>query len=208
MTRSWSVLLCGGEKILAPHNLHSTFKVARDQKSPAKVFFAAAEGKPSHGAYAGVAGAEGSALARSDDFRRAPGTFSASPSLNHAKSNIARRLALLGAITNCASACSSHDSPDPHDPTAGTSGQAGAASSAAGSQLWGRMMVYFEGVPDGHTDLARGNGGPNYDVGEQHDSIMLNYYAGSAATDCWARSTPRSWTAPSTPTGLMQLPGQ
>jgi hypothetical protein len=60
-------------------------------------------------------------------------------------------------------------------------------------QLWGRMMVYFEGVPDGHTDLARGNGGnggPNYNVGEQHDSIMLNYYAGSAATDCWARPKP------------------
>lgn len=60
-------------------------------------------------------------------------------------------------------------------------------------QLWGRMMVYFEGVPDGHTDLARGNGGnggPNYNVGEQHDSIMLNYYAGSSATDCWARPKP------------------
>lgn len=60
-------------------------------------------------------------------------------------------------------------------------------------QLWGRMMVYFEGVPDGHTDLARGNGGnggPNYNIGEQHDSIMLNYYAGSSATDCWARPKP------------------
>lgn len=60
-------------------------------------------------------------------------------------------------------------------------------------QLWGRMMVYFEGVPDGHTDMARGNGGnggPNYNVGEQHDSIMLNYYAGSSATDCWARPKP------------------
>jgi hypothetical protein len=60
-------------------------------------------------------------------------------------------------------------------------------------QLWGRMMLYFEGVPDGHTDLARGNGGnggPNYNVGEQHDSIMLNYYAGSSATDCWARPKP------------------
>jgi len=60
-------------------------------------------------------------------------------------------------------------------------------------QLWGRMMVYFEGIPDGHTDLARGNGGnggPNYNVGEQHASIMLNYYAGSSATDCWARPKP------------------
>jgi hypothetical protein len=60
-------------------------------------------------------------------------------------------------------------------------------------QLWGRMMVYFEGVPDGHTDVARGNGGnggPNYNVGEQHGSVMLNYYAGSAATDCWARPKP------------------
>jgi hypothetical protein len=60
-------------------------------------------------------------------------------------------------------------------------------------QLWGRMMLYFEGVPDGHTDMARGNGGnggPNYNVGEQHDSVMLNYYAGSSATDCWARPKP------------------
>ncbi|RYZ08052.1 MAG: hypothetical protein EOO73_10185 [Myxococcales bacterium] len=60
-------------------------------------------------------------------------------------------------------------------------------------KMWGRVMVYFEGVPDGHTDLIRGsaaNGGPNYNVGEQHDSIMLNYYAGSRATDCWARPKP------------------
>lgn len=70
-------------------------------------------------------------------------------------------------------------------------------------QLWGRMMIYFEGVPDGHTDVARsngGNGGPNYNVAEQHDSIMLNYYAGSQATDCWARPKPekkvpdKTWT--------------
>ena len=59
-------------------------------------------------------------------------------------------------------------------------------------QVWGRMMVYFEGVPDGHTDLAnaKGQGPANYNVGEQHDSIMLNYYAGSQATDCWARPKP------------------
>jgi hypothetical protein len=59
-------------------------------------------------------------------------------------------------------------------------------------QLWGRMMVYFDGVPDGHTDMAnaKGQGAANYNVGEQHDSIMLNYYAGSSATDCWARPKP------------------
>jgi hypothetical protein len=59
-------------------------------------------------------------------------------------------------------------------------------------QLWGRMMVYFDGVPDGHTDMAnaKGQGPANYNVGEQHDSIMLNYYAGSSATDCWARPKP------------------
>lgn len=59
-------------------------------------------------------------------------------------------------------------------------------------QVWGRMMVYFDGVPDGHTDLAnaKGQGPANYNVGEQHDSIMLNYYAGSQATDCWARPKP------------------
>jgi hypothetical protein len=247
-------------------------------------------------------------------------------SLPHPLRTSRARLALLGAITSCVSACSSHDAPDLHNSSAGTSGQAGAASSDGGSgtagsgvagnstasggggsagaandtagkssvggaagsgatggsggeagtasagaggmagaangacpanaqlcldfedgafagwnkkesggtitvdgthfsngskallisvpagkaggmienhgsplfplpdkQLWGRMMVYFEGVPDGHTDLARGNGGnggPNYNVGEQHASIMLNYYAGSAATDCWARPKP------------------
>ena len=59
-------------------------------------------------------------------------------------------------------------------------------------QLWGRMMVYFDGVPDGHTDMAnaKGQGPANYNIGEQHDSIMLNYYAGSPATDCWARPKP------------------
>ena len=59
-------------------------------------------------------------------------------------------------------------------------------------QLWGRMMVRFDGVPDGHTDMAnaKGQGAANYNVGEQHDSIMLNYYAGSQATDCWARPKP------------------
>lgn len=59
-------------------------------------------------------------------------------------------------------------------------------------QVWGRMLVYFEGVPDGHTDMAnaKGQGPANYNVGEQHDSIMLNYYAGSQATDCWARPKP------------------
>jgi hypothetical protein len=59
-------------------------------------------------------------------------------------------------------------------------------------QVWGRMMIYFEGVPDGHTDLAnaKGQGAATYNVGEQHDSIMLNYYAGSRATDCWARPKP------------------
>jgi hypothetical protein len=59
-------------------------------------------------------------------------------------------------------------------------------------QLWGRMMVYFDGVPDGHTDMvnAKGQGAANYNVGEQHASIMLNYYAGSSATDCWARPKP------------------
>jgi hypothetical protein len=56
------------------------------------------------------------------------------------------------------------------------------------------MMIYFDGVPDGHTDVARGGGTngalPNYNVGEQHGSVLLNYYAGSSATDCWARPKP------------------
>ena len=59
--------------------------------------------------------------------------------------------------------------------------------------LWGRVMVYFESVPDGHSDIVRGAalGGsvPWYNVGEQHGEILLNYYAG-APSDCWARPSP------------------
>ncbi|MGC4091127.1 MAG: hypothetical protein QM756_25285 [Polyangiaceae bacterium] len=58
--------------------------------------------------------------------------------------------------------------------------------------LWGRLMVYFDGVSDGHTDIVRGaasgGGTPWYNVGEQHGEIMLNYYSGAA--DCWARPSP------------------
>jgi hypothetical protein len=56
-------------------------------------------------------------------------------------------------------------------------------------KLWGRMMVYVDGVPDGHTNFASGSGmgGGSYNVSEQHGSFMMSYYAGSAATDCWAR---------------------
>ncbi len=59
--------------------------------------------------------------------------------------------------------------------------------------LWGRMLVYFDGVSDGHTDFVRGaaaNGAtPWYNLGEQHGDILLNYYSGAAA-DCWARPSP------------------
>jgi len=60
-------------------------------------------------------------------------------------------------------------------------------------QLFGRVMVYFDSVPDGHSDIVRGApvGGstPWYNVGEQHGEILLNYYNG-AASDCWARPSP------------------
>lgn len=69
--------------------------------------------------------------------------------------------------------------------------------------MWGRMMVYFDGVSDGHTDFVRGattsGGTPWYNVGEQHGEVMLNYYNGAAA-DCWARPSPtkvvaqKAWT--------------
>ena len=60
-------------------------------------------------------------------------------------------------------------------------------------RFWGRLMVYFDTVADGHTDIIRGaatgGGTPQYNVGEQHGEILLNYYAGSAS-DCWARPKP------------------
>ena len=60
-------------------------------------------------------------------------------------------------------------------------------------QIFGRVMVYFDSVPDGHSDIVRGapSGGgiPWYNVGEQHGQILLNYYNG-AASDCWARPSP------------------
>lgn len=61
------------------------------------------------------------------------------------------------------------------------------------ARMWGRLMVYFDTIADGHTDIIRGaatNGNtPQYNVGEQHGEILLNYYAG-AASDCWARPRP------------------
>ena len=62
-----------------------------------------------------------------------------------------------------------------------------------GKAMWGRVMVYFDSVSDGHTDVVRGapvgGGTPWYNVGEQHGEILLNYYDGAAA-DCWARPSP------------------
>lgn len=59
--------------------------------------------------------------------------------------------------------------------------------------FWGRLMVYFDSVPDGHSDLVRGapagGGVPWYNVGEQHGEILLNYY-NNAPSDCWARPSP------------------
>jgi hypothetical protein len=72
-----------------------------------------------------------------------------------------------------------------------------------GKAMWGRVMVYFDSVSDGHSDIVRGaplgGGTPWYNVGEQHGEILLNYYDGSAA-DCWARPSPgrpvtlQTWT--------------
>ena len=58
--------------------------------------------------------------------------------------------------------------------------------------IWGRVMVYFDSLPDGQTDFVRaaptGGNPPWYNVGEQHGGVMLNYY--SSASDCWARPSP------------------
>jgi hypothetical protein len=61
----------------------------------------------------------------------------------------------------------------------------------ANKTMWGRVMVWFDSISDGHTDIIRGQaasgGNPTYNVAEQHGAYMLNYYNGSSATDCWAR---------------------
>ena len=57
--------------------------------------------------------------------------------------------------------------------------------------MWGRVMVWFDSISDGHTDIVRGQaasgGNPSYNVAEQHGAYMMNYYNGSSATDCWKR---------------------
>lgn len=57
--------------------------------------------------------------------------------------------------------------------------------------MWGRVMVWFDSISAGHTDIVRGQaasgGNPTYNVGEQRGAYLLNYYNGSSATDCWAR---------------------
>ena len=59
--------------------------------------------------------------------------------------------------------------------------------------IWGRALVYFDTTVDGHTDVIRGAaaGGntPQYNIGEQHGDILINYYNGPTQ-DCWARPQP------------------
>jgi len=90
-------------------------------------------------------------------------------------------------------------------------GQAGGFISRKGAPLfplinktmWGRVMVWFDVVADGHTDIVRGQsasgGNPSYNLAEQHGAYMLNYYNGSQATDCWAR--PKAPTPTTLPIG-------
>lgn len=90
-------------------------------------------------------------------------------------------------------------------------GQAGGFISRKGAPLfplvnktmWGRVMVWFDVVADGHTDIVRGQsasgGNPSYNLAEQHGDYMLNYYNGSQATDCWAR--PKAPTPTTLPIG-------
>jgi hypothetical protein len=58
--------------------------------------------------------------------------------------------------------------------------------------IYGRMMVYFESLPAGHTDFVRAaatNGQtPWYNVGEQTGKVLLNYFGNGS--DCWARPAP------------------
>ncbi|HEY2901780.1 MAG TPA: hypothetical protein VGL59_14450 [Polyangia bacterium] len=63
--------------------------------------------------------------------------------------------------------------------------------------IWGRMMIYFEGVPSGHFDTIRaapgGGGTPWYNIGGQNKALMFNYYSG--ADDCRAPRTPNQTVA-------------
>lgn len=58
--------------------------------------------------------------------------------------------------------------------------------------FYGRVMVYFETLPAGHTDFVRGASTagqtPWYNVGEQTGKVLLNYYGNGS--DCWARPSP------------------
>ena len=72
--------------------------------------------------------------------------------------------------------------------------------------MWGRVMVWFDSISDGHTDIVRGQaasgGNPSYNVAEQHGAYMMNYYNGSSATDCWKR--PKAPTPTMVPLGKWQ----
>jgi hypothetical protein len=54
--------------------------------------------------------------------------------------------------------------------------------------VWGRVMVYFEDLPNGHFDTVRGapegGGTPWYNIGGQGKALLFNYYSG--ALDCWS----------------------
>ena len=58
--------------------------------------------------------------------------------------------------------------------------------------VYGRLMVYFDNLVPGHSDVVRGaaTGGntPWYNVGAQNGDVLLNYFSGPA--DCWARPAP------------------
>jgi hypothetical protein len=58
--------------------------------------------------------------------------------------------------------------------------------------IYGRVMMYFESLPAGHTDFVRaaptGGQTPWYNVGEQTGKVLLNYYGNGS--DCWARPAP------------------
>jgi hypothetical protein len=58
--------------------------------------------------------------------------------------------------------------------------------------IYGRLMVYFDNLVPGHSDVVRGaaTGGntPWYNVGAQSGDVLLNYY--TSGSDCWARPAP------------------
>jgi hypothetical protein len=59
--------------------------------------------------------------------------------------------------------------------------------------VWGRMMVFYESMANGHFDTIRGapagGGTPWCNIGGQGKALLFNYYSGNH--DCWGTPNPK-----------------